>query len=212
MLVEGGWWENEARPMFTQVEESGDEEYGFGKVEYRYMLLPYIEGQQGIDGAGNGSVMCVSEASGIIVPKCNDDKKLAKIKEFIAMTTSDAVLEGFTRDTGVVRPYDYELSSASYAKMTPFAQNMWEMYSDTENVKIIRPTVFKNSDPLTFTSAIHSTSRIPIKDAAVYNTSYIRAIRNLNKDLSAAWDATGYSQGDWNKFIESAKMNGFFAE
>ena len=212
MLVEGGWWENEARPMFKQVEDDGKEEYGFGKVEYRYMLLPYMEGQQGIDGNGNGSVMCVSEASGIIVPKCKDKEKLAKIKEFIAMTTTDAVLEGFTRDTGVVRPYDYQLSSASFAKMTPFAKNMWELYNDADNVKIVRPSVLKNSDPLTYTSAIHATSRIPIKDAAVYNTSYLRAIRNLDKDMAKAWKATGYSQSDWNKFIDSARNNGFFTE
>ena len=212
MLVEGTWWENEARPMFKQVEESGEEDYAFGKVDYRYMLLPNLDGQKGIDGEGNGSVFCVSEAGGIVVPKCNDAAKLAKIKEFIAMTTTDAVLEGFTRDNGVMRPYEYTVSADSLAQMTPFARNAWDIYNDSDNVKIMRPSVLKHSDPLTYTSAIHSTSRIPIKDAAVCNTSYIRAIRNLNNSLDKAWEKTGYSQSDWNTFINAAKSNGFFAE
>ena len=52
MLVEGVWWENEARGMFNSIAQEKPER-GYGKQDYRYMLLPAIEGQKGIDGKGN---------------------------------------------------------------------------------------------------------------------------------------------------------------
>jgi cell division transport system permease protein len=82
MLVEGLWWENEAKTMLAEVARENASR-GYGQVNYRYMLLPAIEGQKGIDGKGNGTVFTVSDTGGIVVVKQEDAKKLQPMLEVL---------------------------------------------------------------------------------------------------------------------------------
>lgn len=209
MLVEGAWWENEARRMFNEVETNSQGEYGYGKIDYRYMLLPELEGQKGIDGEGNGTVMSAQDSGSIIVLKNEDREKVAKIKEFVAMTCRTETIVDFTKRTGIIRPYQYTLSESDLEEMTPFAQNMWQLYNDTKNITIVRPEILKNSDPLTFTTTA-SSYVIPIKDTATYNISLVRALRTVGS-ADAAMEKVGYTASEWAGFVEAAKSQGFFA-
>ena len=79
---------------------------------------------------------------------------------------------------------------------------------DSENIKLVRSPILKASDPLTFTSSI-SSRILPIKAGAIYSVSYIQALRNY-ATFDKGFEATGYPQSEWNKFVESAKNNGFY--
>ena len=205
MLVEGLWWENEAKAMFAEVEKAGR---GYGKVNYRYMLLPAIEGQKGIDGKGNGTVFTVSDTGGIVVVKQDNAEKLGKIKEFLGMTLSDSVLKAFTKDTGIMRPFNYEMTEADLASMSKFARNAWEIYSDKENIELVRLGVTRYAQPVLFTTDMHNTY-IPISNNNQISDSYLRVLRNVG-GADAAMNTMAYDSVKWSAFLAEAKRQGFY--
>lgn len=207
MLVEGVWWENEARAMFNTVAAEKTER-GFGKQDYRYMLLPAIEGQKGIDGQGNGTVFSASDTGGIVMKKQSDPAKLAKLKEFLCMTLTEEVLVNFTKTTGINRPFDYTLSQADLAEMTPFARNVYSIYHDKENITIIRPEVTQYAQPITFTSAMDSRF-LPLRVGTTVYASYVRSVR-LCGGVEEALASISYNQTKWDTFISDAKAQGFY--
>ncbi len=205
MLVEGLWWENEAKAMFAEVEKAGR---GYGKVNYRYMLLPAIEGQKGIDGQGNGTVFTVSDTGGIVVVKQEDKAKLAKIKEFLAMTLTDSVLKTFTKDTGIMRPYNYDMTEEDLSGMSKFARNAWEIYSDEDNIKLLRFGVKRYAQPILFTTDMHNTY-IPISNNNQISDSYLRVLRNVG-GAESAMGTMAYDNAKWSAFLAEAKRQGFY--
>ena len=212
MLVDGAWWENEARAMFDALEEAGDTDRGYGKRDYRYMLLPALEGQKGIDGAGNGSVLAIQNSGAIMVPKMQDKEKLAAIKDFIAYTMSDENLRKFTVQTGVINPYYYELTAQDREAMTPLANAVWDIYHDTENIGLVRPTLLLASSPVRF---LDTTGTIKYLPFYANNTSYGSIMKALyaNKPVSDFVTGTkNYISADsWASLVAAARAEGFYA-
>lgn len=138
MLYEGVWWENETRATFVSLANRGAVEYKYGTRDYRYMLLPAMDGQRGANGDGTGSVISVSENGNIFLKKQSDETKRTYAKEFIKYIVSDEVSKAFTTQTGGLRPYKYELGENELSQMTVFAKNAYALYSDAENVSYIR--------------------------------------------------------------------------
>lgn len=138
MLYEGCWWENEARATFVSLEKRGETDYKYGTRDYRYMLLPDLPGQRGAFGDGTGSAMGVGEMGTIFMKKVTDEKKRTFGKEFIKYLMTDEVSRLFTAYACGLRPYEYDLKAEDYNNMSLFAKNAYEVYSDTENVKIVR--------------------------------------------------------------------------
>lgn len=212
MLVEGTWWENEARSLFNSI-SAQDPEYGFGKRNYRYMLLPNIDGQNGAFGNGKGSVFNASDTGGIVVRKQGNDEteKLSKIKEFLAMTLSDSCLRNFTKTTGIARPFEYNLTESEVQEMTPFARNAYEIYNDTENISIIRLDVTRYAQPILYTSRINNISFIPMsRDKREAEVNYIRILRDasVNDIMSNMY----YGETEWTSFVNDAKSEGFYLD
>lgn len=151
-LIEGTWWENEAKGTFENLTPIEDEPRGFGQREYRYYLYPVTDTQV---TANNKSVMAVQDdGCGVLFDNERVYKSLKdgitkeayiqKCKEFLAYTLSDDCLEYYTTSTGNPRPFDYEVSAENLAKMTPFQRNCWAITHDTENVSIVYPNVLNN--------------------------------------------------------------------
>ena len=217
MLFEGVWWENEARVMISQIAEMYPER-AYGKVDYRYMLYPKIEGQKGIDGEGNGTVMATQDTSAFVVVKSDNAEKVQKMKEFIAMSASDEHLREFTRLTGVQKAYNYELTEEDKAEMSLFALNAWELTHDTENIYMLNYEILQKAQPVFFAGGMANVE-IPIYDSGIYNVNIIRALRNKKDvenmmtmtDASSGRPIVGYSASEWARFLETAKAQGFYA-
>lgn len=216
MICEGIWWENEAKKgVFPQV-EAKDADRGYGKRDYRFMLLPYIEGQKGIDGNGKGSVIAGQDTGSFFVIKEKDTRKTEILLDFLALTLSDVCLEKFTTETGVVRNYDYEISDENLAKMTPFARTVWSIYRDEENVAIVRPFQERVKEPIVYaTTAGLEGIVFPYVDTgkiAGPNTvavSYLQDGKTAEQIFSMVKNAFGAKE--WNKILEQAKKQGFYA-
>lgn len=216
MICEGIWWENEARKgVFPQVEKQ-DADRGYGKRDYRFMLLPFMEGQKGIDGTGKGSVLAGQDTGSFFVVKEKDTKKTEILLDFLARTLSDDCLEKFTTETGIIRAYDYEISDGNFAKMTPFARTVWNIYRDTENIAIVRPFQERVKEPIVYaTTAGLEGVVFPYNDAGKIMGSDKVAVSWLsggkNKDQIFNMVSGAFDSSSWKKLLDQAKKQGFYA-
>ena len=151
MIVEGIWWENEAKSIMNAIKKEGR---GYGMRDYRYMLYPSFEGQKGIDGKGNGSVLSSFEDGEIFIRKTAKKSEKDAAKEFLRFITSDDWLSRFTEMTGGVRPYNYTLSSEQYAGLTDFQRCVWNIYQDSKNYAVVNPKLMLMTQKINYASTI----------------------------------------------------------
>ncbi|MDY2901213.1 MAG: hypothetical protein SOT09_04240 [Candidatus Borkfalkiaceae bacterium] len=217
LMVEGIWWEKEAKPAFDGLtEDPRYSDYKYGTRDYRIMLYPQMDGQKGADGNGNGSVLATRAAGSCIVTKNDDADILEKTKILLAYTMKDEYLRYFTKTTGVVRAFDYELTSEDKASMTKYARNVWELYRDGENVKFVRPLLDRYLTALPYkTSKGYNVNWYSKVDDVSYNMpiSALRAAeKSLDKNVSS--DPVGsafkgfkaHFGGMWQQYINELKL------
>lgn len=135
MIVEGEWWENEARQHFIDMGTAfGDAVYGYGKRDFRFMPLPFS------DNAKSDTEVYHSLSSGSIafVNRNSAHKDLAGL--WIQFSLQESSLEEFTLETGAVLAYEYDLSEEQKSQLTPFARNVYEIRKERDNVVISRHT------------------------------------------------------------------------
>ncbi|MBR6531034.1 MAG: hypothetical protein IKT61_00865, partial [Clostridia bacterium] len=118
MLMEGSWWENESTAAF-------EETYGTGATKYDsecvYKQLPLPKADESKIGSENIWVSPL-ESYCFINPTIKEEKVDVATK-FLQFCHSDESLAQFTKITGVLKPYDYELDES---ELTPYTQSMLE--------------------------------------------------------------------------------------
>ncbi len=207
ILVDGEWFENEARPSFATIERDGR---GFGKREYRMLFLPNFEGQKGIDGQGNGSVVSCLNNGAIMVPKESDKDKLAAIKDFILYFLKTENLQRYTVESGSMAAYKYELTDEQYNLLTPFSQNCLQIRKDTDNVYLSRFQMLHNSDYLKLSSSLMGNAIPWVNESNADAPSVVRALKKMSVDQVCAGVANRYSKTTWAQMIQAAKNQGFY--
>ena len=147
-LIEGVWFEqSEARGTIDSFSGIYGEEYAFGNREFRYYLYPATETQ-----VSTKSVMALQDdGAGFItnnVPKkvqaqgqAAIDEYIAECKKFLAFTLKEESLAYYTKQSGIPRPFDYTITDADLAKMSPFQRTTYEICHDTENIQMFRTTI-----------------------------------------------------------------------
>ena len=125
MIFEGGWWENGARGVFETMVEDFGQEYAYGTRNFGFMPAPKAD-----DGSSDPGTTLISSTgnSFICINKNSDVLEIAK--DFLRFLHTDESLRTFTRVTGAVRPYDYELTKEDRAAMTNFGRTMFDIYHD----------------------------------------------------------------------------------
>lgn len=211
MLVEGVWWENEAKPMFETLSSQGDIDRGYGQRDYRFMLLPEMDGQKGADGNGNGSVFAVRETGAIVVPKVADEDKMNVALEFIAFTMKDEYMRMFTKASGALRPYYYSLTEEDFTAMTPFQRTIYDIYNDEENILIVRPTLSRSASPMVYATNKNA-SLFPIKISGADITTPITALQRYTVDEIVNSISGYYTTDQWADYVALARQAGFYPE
>ena len=207
ILVEGEWFENEAKPSFKEIERDGR---GFGKREYRMLLLPNFEGQKGIDGNGKGSVVSCLNNGAIMVPKESDTDKLNAIKSFILYFLKTENLQRYTVESGSMAAYRYELTDEQYEALSPFSKNCIQMRMDTENIYLSRFSMLHNSDYLKLSSSLMGKVFPYIAESGATAPSVIRALKYQTVDQVCERLANCYSSEIWAQMIKAAQDQGFY--
>ena len=211
MLMEGAWWENEARSFFISLENSGEDGRGYGQRDYRYMLFPNFDGQVN-DKSCLTDIDCGSVAIAKLSDSAADKAKTAASKDFLAFTLKDENLRKFTVRTGVVRMYDYELTETDRANMTPFARCVSDIYRDTEHVQIVRNVLEFNSEFYLYgyyfnwynnTRNLAYGSMISCMNAAVKDSSAKSGTDSMLKKYGSL-----YGESGWAQLLQDMRNNG----
>ena len=134
MILEGGWWENEARSTFASiVKRTKNEDYAHGNRRFAYMPVPNYD-----ENAESGETFyCTSGSVAVGINKSTKQADLAK--DFLQFTLTEHAMSTFTKNIGLSRPYDYDLEDGVYEQLTPFGQNFWDLVNN-ENSKIYYAT------------------------------------------------------------------------
>lgn len=138
MIIEGGWWENEARSFFDEIVADSGEEYAFGTRRFAFMPTPKSD-----DGKSAPGTTLISSTGNSVAFIAANTAEPELAKDFLRFVHSDHGLRTFTRMTGAIRPYDYELEEGDLAEMTHYAKNMWEIYR-SEDTDVSYVTLYYN--------------------------------------------------------------------
>ena len=107
-ILEGNWWENGARSLIESYQSFGG--YAYGEGDYRYLLLPAIDGQA---TESHKSVYFSQSGGSLVVPYSKDRDKIAAIKDFLLFLLKNDNLKKVTIDTGLIWNYKYEIEGES---------------------------------------------------------------------------------------------------
>lgn len=201
MLCEGAWWEYEAKPMFDTLKQ-------YGKREYRYMLLPDLEGQK----MEKSAVSC--EETGIyFLTNDKDAKRLGVTKEFLKFLLRDENMRYFSRETGSILPYTYELTEEDKTSMTPFSLNARELYYDAENIEVVRHSQMQLLSPISYITTKNIYERYPTQIKGVRQNVPLAVLENygsngLNTGVNGMRSA--YTKNEWDTFMAVCRNNGFY--
>lgn len=124
MLIEGGWWMNEATSVFTEMAEI-DEKYA--KENRRFGVMPFPKADDGSSAEGH-TVSPFSGGSAVFVSKFSAKQDIAV--KFFRFLHTDEIMRVFTKYSGVLRPYVYD-KTAIMDSVSYYVKNVIEMSQDT---------------------------------------------------------------------------------
>lgn len=139
MLVEGGWWENEAKSTFTEMERYGSQ-YGYGKRNFKVMPLPKFVGTEGVvDQIYQGTTLYSDFGDSVVCLNAASTKKEAA-KLFLRYSHTNESLKAFTLNNGMSRPFEYDFTDTEFSQLSRYAQSVWNIVRD-ENTEIVTPAI-----------------------------------------------------------------------
>ena len=128
MIVEGSWWENEARNTIASYESKFKT-----KTNYAIMPIPFADETRAAECDYKHTYLSLSQSFGI-VSKSSQNKKLAF--EFLKFLHTDKMLTKFTKDTSMTRPFNYEISEEDQANLSTYAKSLIDL---KKNSNVIYP-------------------------------------------------------------------------
>lgn len=134
ILAEGQWWENESKDTFKSLAKD-DDSLAYGTRRFGLMPVPKADDTAfaGAKSATRNTVTVGGGRSVVAINKKTDQADLAK--DFFLFANSEESMALFTKYSGCVRPYSYELTDAQYNYMTPFQKSAYDLIFD-ENTDI----------------------------------------------------------------------------
>lgn len=127
MLIEGGWWMNEATSVFDEMEVYSEK---YAKENRRFGVMPLPKADDGSSAEGH-TVSPFSGQSAVFISENSTKKDIAI--EFYRFLHTEQCLKVFTQMSGVLRPYECDYS-AIYDSVPYYVQNVIDSAADTEFV------------------------------------------------------------------------------
>lgn len=124
MLIEGGWWMNEATSVFDEMATYNEK---YAKENRRFGVMPLPKADDGSSAEGH-TVAPFSGQSAVFVSNFSANKEGAIL--FYRYLHTDECMQQFTKNSGVLRPYDYDLT-AIYNEVPYYVQNVIDASKDT---------------------------------------------------------------------------------
>ncbi|MGN1052655.1 MAG: ABC transporter substrate-binding protein [Candidatus Scatosoma sp.] len=199
MIITGSWWENESRGTFMSAYRE------YGTRDFRFLPLPKFEGQKGVDGNGNGSVLFNwNDDTAIFVNK--NTAHLDVAKDFLKFMNTDYALAKFTTMTNCLRALDYSLTAEEKGQLTKFGLSVWKMVKENPTVTVIGKTskspIINYSSPLLDNYRFNSTI-----DSAPYYWPASAMHSKTSITAETYWQGMKdyYSESAWTAIYNSVK-------
>ena len=138
MIFEGGWWENGSRTFFDTMASRYGDDYAYGTRRFGFMPAPKAD-----DGSSDPGTTLISSTGNSFVCISSKTTQAELAKDFLKFVHSDESLRTFTRVTGSLRPYEYDLTQTDRDEMTYFANMMFDIYRD-EKTQISYTNIYSN--------------------------------------------------------------------
>lgn len=190
MLLDGCWWENEAKRNFAEDAKYNGAEYAYGARDFRSLPVPAFDGQNAESnckhyfyGGAGGATFAVKQS---------DSVKRQGVIEFLRAYASDENCKQYTKLTGGKFPFEYTMTDSELQELTPYARNVFEILSDP-NVVLVDPYKYEKMSSL----AVYPErwGKIKITGKGTW-TTHLAAIR-----------ASGVSLSDYIKGVTSDTYN-----
>lgn len=130
MIVEGCWWENEAKDSIKTIADYYGQEYAFGKRNFAMLPLP----KSSKDKIGQKSTIVDTHYSLGFIKASIADYKKELAKEFLRFCCTDESLAEFTVSTNTVKALDYPVSGENYNKLTTFGKSVYDLHKSSDIV------------------------------------------------------------------------------
>lgn len=204
-IMEGDWFENEARATFNSMGAT-NQENAYGKRKFRLMPAPHATAEEVADGK-TYKVGGFSGGYPIILNAKTLDGNAAKqkvAKLWLQFTHSDSQMNVFTKWSGSVRPYLYDVTEDTKSQMTPFAKSILELQLEdrkedgaieiVRNNKINQASAVRNSSaPVNFAATI---------DGKVYDNSVVIANMVTLRKSNISWTGDGEIADMVKKYVD----------
>lgn len=202
MLFDGIWWENESHSLFNSIGS-------YGTHDYRMMLLPQIDG--GVEdpdgnGTAGGSIVTALENNVLFAKAQTDQKKETAVKEFMKYLVSDEALGIYISMTGAMVPYKFNLSTPQYDNLTKFGKSVYNIYSDTENVAILRPVMYEQSSEMCTLAqpSAYMWGNIDAANGQSYSNPWAAFVNgNMTAEGVISGLKANYTQAKWQTMLNS---------
>ncbi len=150
-ILEGDWWENEARASFNSMGNLNPAD-GYGQRNFRMMPIPHFTAEEVAAGKsykfGGFSSGYPAVVNRLTVEGNPVKEKLVRL--WLQFQHSRESLKTFTTHSGSSLAYDYDLTEAELAELTPFARSIVEVHqqdvAEDGMLEIVRSNPLARSD------------------------------------------------------------------
>jgi len=135
MLIDGSWWQSEAKNVFLDMEIDYGEEYSMKNRRFGMMSLPKANTEKigKATRAFNTSTAVMLNKAAISKSK-ESDIVMKVAKQFVKFLHTHESLYKYNQITSSCKPYDYTLSEEELESLTSVGRQNYEMHTSTDFV------------------------------------------------------------------------------
>lgn len=187
-ILEGDWWENEARASFNSMGNLNPAD-GYGQRNFRMMPIPHFTDEEVAAGKpykfGGFSSGYPAVVNRLTVE--DDPVKEKLVRLWLQFQHSRESLKTFTTHSGSSLAYDYDLTEAELEALTPFARSIVEVHqqdvAEDGMLEIVRSNPLARSDtarlhPVGIGFVSNYNDTLYDSDALIENMRRLRAAGN----------------------------------
>ena len=128
MILEGCWWENEAKSVIQECGDRNGEEYA---PENRHFgMMPFPKASQ--EDVGEKSTIVDTHYSLGFIKKSIDPSKIKAAKKFLKFACTNQSLNEFTVYTNTVKALKYTMTEENLDKLTYFGKSVYELHNSSD--------------------------------------------------------------------------------
>ena len=122
-LMDGNWWENEAKDDFARLVDNFGDSYSNTRRNFAFMPLPKAT----VDKIGEDFTIATTDLTNAFIKASIAESKVKLAKEFLKFCYEDAQLQSFNKITGLPASVNYELDKADYKALSKYGQSCYDV-------------------------------------------------------------------------------------